>query len=183
MTFVHVAALGTTERQIDFVRAARARAAPRISAGTYGRAVYGENEAVQKLLALADLFFMNENEASGLFGTVDAVHAEPGKLIFVTLGARGALVIQGDHVMHVPGMAAAELDPTGAGDTFCGATLAGLARGEHPVMAARAGQRAGRADDRRSRAGRAVAGRYRCRSRRATIAWFSTSARSNRWRM
>jgi hypothetical protein len=29
------------------------------------------------------------------------------------------------------------LDPTGAGDTFCGATLARLAQGEHPVVAAR----------------------------------------------
>jgi len=29
------------------------------------------------------------------------------------------------------------VDPTGAGDTFCGATLAGLAIGQHPVMAAR----------------------------------------------
>jgi hypothetical protein len=54
------------------------------------------------------------------------------------MGERGALVIQGGHVTHVAGMPAVELDPTGAGDTFCGATLAGLARGEHPVMAARA---------------------------------------------
>ncbi|HRX01791.1 MAG: carbohydrate kinase family protein [Anaerolineales bacterium] len=137
VAFVHVAALGTTARQIEFVRSARARGAKRISAGTYGRAVHGETAAVQELLALADLFFMNENEAAGLFGAVDAARSAPGKLLFVTLGSRGALVIQGDHVTHVPGMAATELDPTGAGDTFCGATLAGLARGQHPVMAAR----------------------------------------------
>lgn len=30
-----------------------------------------------------------------------------------------------------------ELDPTGAGDTFCGTTLAGLAEGLHPVLAGR----------------------------------------------
>jgi ribokinase len=29
------------------------------------------------------------------------------------------------------------VDPTGAGDTFCGATLAGLARGQDPITAAR----------------------------------------------
>ncbi|MCB9153133.1 MAG: hypothetical protein H6649_03625 [Caldilineae bacterium] len=137
VSFVHVAALGTTRRQLDFVRAARERGARRVSAGTYGRAVANETEDVRALLALADLFFMNENEAAGLFGSVDAARAAPGKLIFVTLGSRGALVIQGDHVTRLPGMAARELDPTGAGDTFCGATLAGLARGEHPVMAAR----------------------------------------------
>jgi hypothetical protein len=38
----------------------------------------------------------------------------------------------------VPGRPAAEFDPTGAGDTFCGATLAHLVRGEHPVLAAQA---------------------------------------------
>jgi hypothetical protein len=38
----------------------------------------------------------------------------------------------------VPGHPANEFDPTGAGDTFCGATLAHLAHGEHPVMAAQA---------------------------------------------
>ncbi|MEZ4767636.1 MAG: carbohydrate kinase family protein [Caldilineales bacterium] len=137
VSFVHVAALGTTQRQLDFVGAARQRGANRISAGTYGRAVSSETEDVRALLALADLFFMNENEAVGLFGSLEAAHTAPGKLLFVTLGAQGALVIQGSHVTPVPGMAANEMDPTGAGDTFCGATLAGLARGEHPVMAVR----------------------------------------------
>lgn len=137
VAIVHVAALGTTARQVDFARAARQRGAGRISAGTYGRAVYGETDAVRALFELADLFFMNENEAVGLFGAAEQARTAPGKLLFVTLGSRGALVFQGSHRTHVPGMAADELDPTGAGDTFCGATLAGLARGEHPVMAAR----------------------------------------------
>ncbi|HOM43880.1 MAG TPA: PfkB family carbohydrate kinase, partial [Bacillota bacterium] len=35
------------------------------------------------------------------------------------------------------GSKADELDPSGAGDTFCGAVLAELAKGAHPVMAAR----------------------------------------------
>jgi ribokinase len=134
---VHIAALGTTGRQLDFLRACRQRGAMRLSAGTYGRAVYGDPEAVRSLFELADLFFMNENEANGLFGSADQARTAAGKLLFVTLGARGALAIQGDHVTHVPGQPAGELDPTGAGDTFCGATLAGLARGEHPAMAAR----------------------------------------------
>jgi hypothetical protein len=81
---------------------------------------------------------MNENEANLLFGGADKAEAQPGQIIFVTLAERGALVIQGDHVTHVPGHPANEFDPTGAGDTFCGATLAHLARREHPVMAARA---------------------------------------------
>ncbi len=134
---IHITALGTTQRQIDFVQACRQRGARRISAGTYGRAVYGDTDAVQRLFEAADIFFMNENEANGLFGAAEQARTAPGKLLFVTLGQRGARVIQGDHATAVPGQPAVELDPTGAGDTFCGATLAGLAEGLHPVMAAR----------------------------------------------
>lgn len=46
-------------------------------------------------------------------------------------------MIAEEQVTHVPGVAAVEIDPTGAGDTFCGAVLAGLARGELAVAAAR----------------------------------------------
>ncbi len=134
---VHLVALGEARRQLDFFDGCRQRGARRISAGTFSRAVAAEPDTVRRLLAQADLFFMNESEATGLFGSAEAARTAAGKLLFVTLGERGALVIQGDHVTHVPGQPAVELDPTGAGDTFCGATLAGLARGEHPVMAAR----------------------------------------------
>jgi len=119
-----------------FALACRALGQARLSAGTYGRSVASERDLVRKLFESVDLFFMNENEANLLFGSVKAARARPGQILFVTLGERGAWVIQGGHVTHVPGVPAVELDPTGAGDTFCGATLAGLARGEHPVMAA-----------------------------------------------
>ncbi len=79
---------------------------------------------------------MNENEANGLFGSIHQAYTRPAALLFVTLGARGALVIAGDEVTHVQGHDVVEIDPTGAGDTFCGAILAGLARGASPVAAA-----------------------------------------------
>jgi hypothetical protein len=110
----------------------------RLSAGTYSKVCANEPDAVRELIGLCDFFFMNENEANLLFGGADNVKARPGQVIFITLAERGALVMQGDHVTHVPGHPASEFDPTGAGDTFCGATLAHLARGEHPVMAAQA---------------------------------------------
>ena len=148
---VHIAALSTAQRQLDFLQtlqrygqanpnAAGSSVATRqslISVGTYARLAYGDTDRVRRLLAGADLFFMNENEAIGLFGRVDKARPRPGGLLFVTLGAAGALVIEGDHVTHVLGNPASELDPTGAGDTFCGATLAALARGETAVDAAR----------------------------------------------
>jgi hypothetical protein len=45
-------------------------------------------------------------------------------------------VVQGGHATQVDAPRADELDPTGAGDTFCGAVLAGLVRGEHPIIVA-----------------------------------------------
>lgn len=138
---IHVAALSSAQRQLEFVRAICAmrgeRAQPRISVGTYARVVQSETAVVRQLFDLADYFFMNENEAQGLFGTTDQVFAtRPNALLCVTLGGRGALVIEGDQVTHVPAQPAEERDPTGAGDTFCGATLAGLATGMAPVTAA-----------------------------------------------
>jgi hypothetical protein len=55
----------------------------------------------------------------------------------VTHGERGASVAQGAHVTAVPAVAVEELDPTGAGDAFCGTALAMLAQGHHPLEAAR----------------------------------------------
>ena len=139
-TIVHIAALSTAQRQLDFLQVLGSgpdsTQTPRLSVGTYARLVQGETENVRQLVDQADLFFMNENEAVGLFGRVDQAHTRPDALLFVTLGANGVLVIKGKDMTHIPGHAATEVDPTGAGDTFCGATLAGLARGESPVAAA-----------------------------------------------
>ncbi len=139
---IHVAALSSAQRQLEFVEAIRImrgkRAQPRISVGTYARVVQNETAVVRQLFEQADCFFMNENEAQGLFGQVDQalMTTRPNALLCVTLGDRGALVIEGGQVTHVPAQPADEQDPTGAGDTFCGATLAGHAAGMTPVAAA-----------------------------------------------
>ncbi len=145
---IHIAALHTAERQLNFAKAWRRQIAERqipilnsqfrISAGTYGKICASEPATVRELISLCDFFFMNENESNLLYGGVDQVRAKPGQIVFVTLAERGALVIQGDYVTPVSGQSASEFDPTGAGDTFCGATLAQLARGVQPVRAARA---------------------------------------------
>ncbi|MEW5961013.1 MAG: carbohydrate kinase family protein [Chloroflexota bacterium] len=149
--FIHIAALSTAQRQLDFLhelKRQQSAACPEpvewagrrrsyISVGTYARLVYGDPGRVRQLLAEADLFFMNDNEARGLFGRLDQARTRPGAVLFVTRGELGALVIEGERATPLPGHPVAELDPTGAGDTFCGATLAGLARGESPVVAAR----------------------------------------------
>lgn len=139
---IHIAALSSAERQLNFLVALLDRDIMEdtaFSAGTYGRLVYEQTERVQQLFDLTDLFFMNENEAKGLFGQVDQARTRPDGLLFVTLGAEGALVIEGETVTHIPAVATVERDPTGAGDTFCGTTLAGLSQGLSPVEAAQQG--------------------------------------------
>jgi ribokinase len=135
----HVAALPTADHQLAFVQAVRARGVARISVGTYARLISTERDRVRAVFDAVDLFFMNENEASLLFGGVEAIRIRSGQIAFVTLGERGAFVIQEGQMAHVPGQPAVEVDPTGAGDTFCGAVLAGLARGDDVITAARTG--------------------------------------------
>lgn len=134
---IHIAALSSAQRQLEFLQACRAGGAARISAGTYARVATNETRTVRALLDAADIFFMNENEAGILFGAVGAARVRAGRLLFITQGAGGALVLQGAHTAHIAAEPAQELDATGAGDTFCGATLAALCAGAHPQQAAR----------------------------------------------
>ncbi len=139
---VHIAALSSAQKMLGFLRACRARRAARISAGTYYRIVQNEPATVRAIFEQADLFFMNENEAIGLWGSLRvagriATRTRDNALLFITFDRRGAIVIAGDQATPLPADPAVEVDPTGAGDTFCGATLAGLARGQDPVTAAR----------------------------------------------
>lgn len=139
--YVHIAALGSAQKMLDFLRTSRGRNAQRISAGTYYRIVQNEPATVRAIFEQADLFFMNENEATGLWGSLCVAgrvkaRTRDDALLFITFDKRGVIVIQGDQATPLPADPANEFDPTGAGDTFCGATLAGLARGEDPITAA-----------------------------------------------
>ncbi len=134
---VHVAQKADVSVQISFIQACRQRGVKYISAGTYPIDVINNPEGVRAVIEQSDYFFMNEFEAEAIFGSLDSAYTEPGKVIFVTLGAKGVCIIQGDRSTMIPAVPAFELDPTGAGDTFCGATLAFLMQNLHPIMAAR----------------------------------------------
>jgi hypothetical protein len=137
---VHVCALAANaDLQLSFVRACRQRGAVQVSAGTSPTAVAESPQVVRAMMEQSDYFFMNGREAEAVFGSLEAARTEPGKVLYVTLGAQGAYVIQGDASTLVSGIPATVLDPTGAGDTFCGGTLAFLLQKEHPIMAARRG--------------------------------------------
>jgi len=134
---VHVTPLGDATKQLSFIKTCRERGAKRISAGTWPRGVAEQPQDVRAVIQHSDYFFMNDVEVKSLFGSLESAKTEPGKVLFITLGAQGACVIQGDTSTLIPTTSATVLDPTGAGDTFCGGTLAYLLQKEHPIMAAR----------------------------------------------
>jgi sugar/nucleoside kinase (ribokinase family) len=134
---VHLVPLGNIRQQRDFMLSCRERGAPRVSAGTARDLINEQPDFASQVLQGADLFFMNEEEALRLFGSMAAVRSKPGQIIFVTKGPDGATVVQGSVATDLSGVSANVADPTGAGDSFCGATIANLASGQHPVIAAR----------------------------------------------
>ncbi|MER7763995.1 PfkB family carbohydrate kinase [Streptomyces sp. NPDC097619] len=89
-------------------------------------------------------------EAAAVAGGTDPVEAAAARLsrevplVVVTRGSAGAVVAEEGRVTAVvPGMTAAAVDTTGAGDAFTGGFLAARLRGASAVGAARAGCRAG----------------------------------------
>jgi sugar/nucleoside kinase (ribokinase family) len=134
---VHVIPLGGESLQLSFIQACRQRGAKQISAGTWPGEASERPQFVRAVIEQADYFFMNDLEAKTVFGSLESAGTTSGKILFVTLGAQGAYIIQGDTSTLIPAISVTALDPTGAGDTFCGATLAYLLQKQHPIVAAR----------------------------------------------
>jgi hypothetical protein len=128
---------GDATKQLSFIQACRQRGAKQISAGTYLFIADEQPQAVRAVMELTNYFFMNNLEAEAVFGSLESAKTEPGKVLYITLGAQGACIIQGHTSTLIPAVSATVVDPTGAGDTFCGATLAYLLQNKHPIMAAR----------------------------------------------
>ena len=136
---LHVTPAAGPQWQLDMVRACRERGAHRISAGTFPCSSKEAAEAVRRVIAAVDIFFLNDAEAAAVYGSLDSAQAAPGRQLFVTLGADGVLVCEGEERTPVRAVPAAVVDPTGAGDSFCGATLAHLLQGDSPAAAAQHG--------------------------------------------
>lgn len=92
------------------------------------------------LFRLVDVITPNETELFLLTGKtictlaeiVDSAHsliAKGVKNVVVTLGARGALLVQKDRTIHIPGYIVNCIDTTGAGDCFNGVLASELSAG------------------------------------------------------
>ncbi|HEY9731152.1 MAG TPA: carbohydrate kinase family protein [Drouetiella sp.] len=126
---VHIAALHSARAQLTFMQKCREFPDTRVSVGTYARLIAQEKPAVRYLCESSDYFFMNSNEANGLFDTNEIDLPRQRPTIFVTDGENGATVYDSGNIFEVPATRITELDPTGAGDTFCGTTLAHILHG------------------------------------------------------
>ncbi len=82
-----------------------------------------------------DIVFANEDEAKTFTCEAEPLNAlqaisEMARLAVVKIGTKGALIKQGDEVVHVGIMAAAKrVDTTGAGDFYAAGFMAGLCDG------------------------------------------------------
>ena len=91
------------------------------------------------LFEAATVPILAEGVAAGLSGESDPERALRALarwhegLICVTLGPRGAMLRDGDHVHHVPAPRVEAVDTTGAGDVFRGAFITALLEGQSPL--------------------------------------------------
>jgi len=107
------------------------------------------------LLTLTDVLVVNEHEAAALAEDPAAAAAAdwPGlahklfplgpRVVIITLGDQGAYLNDGVTEASPPAHEVTVADPTGAGDAFCGAVAAELARGAPLGEAVRLGNAAG----------------------------------------
>lgn len=127
----HIAPMPTHQQQALVERLGRPGCL--ISLDPHERWITGQEQAVCEMLRRVDLFLPSEVEARHLYGANDPEKAavefarHGPRAVIVKIGPEGALVYDRDRgqLTHVPVFPANAIDPTGAGDAFCGGFLAG----------------------------------------------------------
>ena len=96
----------------------------------------------------ASIIFPSRKEAAAFTGceTDDdgcRLWAEQGKTVVFKNGAKGSSIYHSNQIIDVPAPAVKEIDPTGAGDTFCGAYLTAWIEGQSLIECGRFANAAG----------------------------------------
>ncbi len=106
------------------------------------------------LLSQVDVLIPNESETALLTGTevddIESARRAAARLraagvgtVILTLGGRGALLLEGQKATHVPGYRVDVVDTTAAGDAFVGGFAVALAEGQDLAEAVRFANAAG----------------------------------------
>jgi sugar/nucleoside kinase (ribokinase family) len=102
-------------------------------------------DVLRALCSAADIFSPNLIEAHSLAGDgapdelIKRLHNAGARVVALRMGAHGSLVSAGASLVHVPALPAAVVDPTGAGNAYCGGFLAGYLQTGDVLTAARYG--------------------------------------------
>ncbi|MDQ6598915.1 carbohydrate kinase family protein [Bacillus salipaludis] len=95
-------------------------------------------DLVKKGIAIADFVKVSEEELKIISGTTNLtdgtlfLHQLGAKAVAVTLGNKGTLISNGQHMETVPSILVESIDSTGAGDAFVGAMLFQLVKEGDP---------------------------------------------------
>lgn len=105
-------------------------------------------ELCKPVVERASVIFPSLTEAGMFTGEKDdeagcRAWAKQGKLVVLKNGEKGSRIFSGDEVQDVASFPVVEVDPTGAGDTFCGAFLTALIEGKSLEDCARFANAAG----------------------------------------
>ena len=121
------------DASIEAARIARARGLPVTSD------IERTTDNVHALIDAVTVPIFAEHVPEALTGEPDLARALAAlrrphhAMVCVTLGARGALLLEGDHLHRQPGVPVNAVDTTGAGDVFRGAFIYALLRGDRPA--------------------------------------------------
>lgn len=105
--------------------------------------------ALERVLARAAMVFPSQEDVEALLPGAPAqaalahFHGLGAEIVAITRGGHGCLVSDGSTVISLEGHAVEAVDPTGAGDCFCGTFVAGLAAGASLEDCARRANAAG----------------------------------------
>ena len=133
-TVIDAARVGQAAGTTVVLNAAPARELPADLLGLVDILVVNEHEALTVAGGLAHSGLVNtaslpESVTVDTAGSVGEVLLAAVAAVVITLGSDGAVVIDENGVTHIPSPRVTAIDTTGAGDTLCGALVAGLAEG------------------------------------------------------